>query len=126
MTKYIVFKGEVIPLTQDSKGVWTSPDGTIFAEEDGTFTKDPVPRCGDDRLHVNLGPRDPLNAICYSHDFRYNSPAYQMFHTRVEADLWLRDSILKLGGWRAFLAYPFYFITRIFGARDWENETTND
>lgn len=124
--KFIVAGKNVIELryTDQFEGVWQDINGTIFALSEKEAQLDPIDRCGVGWLSF---PTDsPLTPGCSPHDFKYSSKVYQLFHDRSEADLDLARDIAAAGKgtWRAKMANPFYYLTRIFGARLWENLKT--
>lgn len=122
--KYISFKNTLIELRYLDDGFWHSCDGTIFALADDSATLDPINRCGIGILSFNTD--FPLTIDCRVHDYMYSSPAFQLFHTRSEADTWLQNLVIQTGEghWYKILAKPFRFLANLFGGRAWENEKT--
>lgn len=99
-------------------GNWRDTSGTIWAlREDGVFT-DSDPRCGKAPLTINRYADG-----CAAHDFAYNSPTYQEFHTRKEADQNLKKHLLMVGAPKV-VANLFYWIVRRVGGFFWENDKT--
>lgn len=94
-----------------------------MALTDDAASVDPVNRCGIGIF--SLSEDHPLTAACQPHDYAYSSPAYQLFHTREEADEMLEKLASQINGW-SFLAKPFKWISRLFGASKWENNSTNN
>jgi hypothetical protein len=123
--KFILFRGETIPLTLGDDGLWRTPDLTVWAMEDfKASSADVIDRCGIGVF--SLGEDHPLTAACAAHDYMYSSRAFQLFHTRKEADEMLEQLVDKAGRghWYRYLAKPFKWLSRIFGAKYWENERT--
>lgn len=122
--KYLVFKHKVIPLHKGEDGFWKDIDGTIYAFSDDTYSVDPVKRCGIGS--ISLPENSPLNAGCDGHEYMYSSPVFQMFHTRKEADEWLKQSldILSKNKWYSFVPRLFSNLASWFGGKYWENKTT--
>lgn len=116
----------VVPIQYCSDGLWRSvPDGIIYAVWDDE-SADPVHRCGFGPFFIPIG--NPLDGACIPHDYAYSSRAYQSFHTRKEADLYLRDLLALAAGntiWR-IAVIPFYRLARLFGRFLWENRQTNN
>lgn len=112
----------LVELRYTEEGVWTDSKGTIFALRDKTASTDTITRCGVG--WASLPVDDPLTAACAPHDYVYECPAYQLFHTRREADAYLASLVEQIPGWRRFMAKPFYYIVRLFGGRLWENPKT--
>jgi len=121
--KFLVFKGNVIPIERYSDGLWGDTEGGLYAVSEQTGAVDLVARCGVGIF--SLSPKSSATAACTPHDFAYSSAAYQMFHTRKEADEYLARLLKQLPG-RAWLAKPFYYLTRLFGRFLWENDKTNE
>ncbi len=124
LNKFLVWKGKVVTLTKGSDGLYRDPDGVIIAIEN-EYSKDPIARCGVGLLSLSADSK--LTSICRVHDYMYNSLAYQVFHTRDAADLWLYETIQKTleRKWYGSIIGPFfYWIPKLFGARYWENEAT--
>lgn len=128
--KYIVTKTfGVIELTLFTDGLWRSADGTIFALRRDSGAIDPVDQCGISPFAIPtwLTPDGVLTA-CRVHDYMYESPAFQMFHKRSEADEYLKKLVEqnpKNGFWRG-IGKPFRWLSRKFGKGAWENPGTND
>lgn len=121
--KWIAFRGTSIGLVKGLDGLWRDDTGTIYAYAEGKQA-DASNNCGVGIFTLPDG--HPLNDICKAHDFQYSSPAYQAFNTRKEADEYLRRTIQsspQSGEWW-LLAKPFYWLTRLFGGKYWENDKT--
>lgn len=127
--KFIVYSGNTVRLVKGADGLWRADNGTIFALTDNSASVDSVDRCG---ISIFSLPADlSITDACKAHDYAYSSPAYQLFHTRAEADEMLRRNIELLGEgkWYSILATPFYYLARIFGGfggklKLWENKKT--
>lgn len=105
----------------DHKGFWYDDAGTLWATQDTKDSADPVARCGVWPLVITGTPMDDA---CKVHDFMYGSAVYQYFNTRKEADAWLAY-YGKLNG-VPMLGWLFSKIARMFGARFWDNDATNN
>lgn len=116
----------VYELTYNEKGLWVSSDGTIWALRRDSGSKDDVDRCGIEPFALPLD--SPLTPLCRVHDYMYESPAYQMFHTRKQADKELMRLIgaSDVGSFWKLFKRPFYWLSRQFGRNAWENESTNN
>lgn len=130
VVKYITtIKFGVVELRQDAQGLWRDANGVVFALRRDTGSLDPIDQCGIAPFVLPVGVAPPiLTAACVAHDYMYESPAYQLFHLRSEADEYLMRLIqdnVKESFWRR-MARPFYWISRTFGRGAWENEKTND
>jgi len=123
-TKYIHFRGRVIAIRKCLDGLWRSMDGTIWGFTEDTAVVDPVSRCGVGIF--SLAAEHELTSGCQPHDYAYSSPAYQLFHTRKEADEMLLNNINLIGKskWYSVFAKPFYYFSRWFGGKYWENNKT--
>lgn len=120
-TKFIVFRGEVLTLTRAENNLWTDDEGVIFALVDDAASVDKEDRCG---IHYLSFPSwHPLTAACKVHDYMYSSPAYQVFHTRAQADRYLGKLIRQIKYWW-WLARPFEWLAHTFGKKYWENKLT--
>jgi hypothetical protein len=118
--RYIVTKRwGVLSLTRGSDGFWRDGLGTIFAYSEYSSVDD-IARCGVG--FFSLPTWHPLTNYCARHDWVYQSAVFQAFHTRKEADKYLRDLIsYEKSLWR-YAAWPFYYLTRIFGRFVWEED----
>lgn len=119
--RFIPFKGKTVTVAYCADGLWRSPDGCIF----GYPNKDYDPEdavCGVWLLHMPEG--DLMNELAAPHDYEYECPVYQLYHTRKEADEELLKRFKTAAGWRRVLAYPFYALVRLFGGILWENAET--
>lgn len=125
--KYIVTKRfGVIELTYGPDALWRDQKGTVFAlrRDSGSFDK--TDRCGV--YPVVMPFKTALDLGCKVHDYLYESPVFQLFHTRLEADEYFRIleiNSTKKSSWK-ILVTPFYYIARWFGASAWENKLTNN
>jgi len=106
--KYLHYKGKLIEIQKCEDGLWRDELGCIYALTEDSATVDPINRCGAGIF--SLKPSHPLTDACTPHDFAYCSPAYQLFHTREEADLMLEHHVELVGEghWYGILAKPFY------------------
>lgn len=121
--KYIVFRGTVITLEHSTvDNLWRAPDGTVMALRDTSASVDNVDTCGVGPL--SLPDTHPLSALCGRHDYMYESPAFQLFHTREEADTYLEYLIHNYGKRWSWVSKPFYWLCRLFGGDFWENPKT--
>lgn len=125
--KYIIVGKKVIKLIRNTRGLFQDPSGTEYALARNDTSKDIVVRIGVGWFSL---PEDNiLTPAAIPHDFKYSCPAYQLYHTRSEADIDLIDDTRQAGEgtvW-ASLAWPFYGIVRIFGGLPgklalWENK----
>lgn len=128
--KYITtLKFGVVELRQNAEGLWCDSSGVVFALRRDSGSLDPVDQCGIAPFVLPVGITPPLvTAACVIHDYMYESPAYQLFHKRSEADDYLCKLIeenVKQPFWRS-LGRPFRWISRRFGRGAWENDQTND
>lgn len=124
-TKYIaVPKLGSFKLVKGDDGLWRSEDGAVWALADYSASVDPVDRCGVGIF--SLSSDNPLTGECRYHDYAYSSAAYQAFHTRSQADEYLESLIKQEPTAWSILAKPFYWLSRVFGAALWENQTTRD
>lgn len=122
--RYTVWRGIVVELKRTPPNpFWYDPDGVIVALENPS-SADLEVRCGVGVL--SLPTTHPLTSACRSHDYMYNSPVYQTFHTREQADeeLCRLIRIVGKGKWYGFLARPFYVLASLFGAKYWEEPRT--
>lgn len=128
-TKFIVTnRYGVTKLYLGEDGLWRNDGGTVFALRSKGDSVDPVNQCGVYPFVIpqNMAPKE-LNAACTVHDYMYESPAYQLFHTRKEADKELARLIgLPATGFWGVLAVPFWALSRLFGGRFWENKKTDN
>lgn len=127
-SKFIVVHGNTIELVRNERGFWEAPNGTIFAYSEASASIDPITRCGIG--FFSLSPDSPLTDACRPHDFAYNSPVYQAFHLRIDADKKLRHDIAIIGAelhrpWYHAIGQTFLEIVRNVGNRFWENKETN-
>lgn len=121
--KYFAFKQTLVELRHLEDGLWHSSDGTTFALTDDAAIKDPFDRCG---VGVFSFPSDhPLTDACRAHDYMYSSPAFQLFHNRAAADAWLLFLAEQVDK-KTPLPRLFYWISRIFGGKFWDNSVTNN
>ncbi len=121
--KYVVANGVIHPLFLRIDGLYADSSGTIWALSESKTSADVIDRCGVGDL--SLSPNHPLTAARKVHDFMYSSPAYQVFHTRKEADEELeRLANLVDFGRYSFWAKPLKWLSRLFGGKFWENNKT--
>lgn len=118
--KYIIFRKEVIELSQGVDGLFRDHYGTIYALRDESASLDEIDRCGVGILSLPAG--HILTRGCRPHDFMFSSRAYQVYHFRSEADDELQRYCTELG-------YPvagaiMSEISRGVGGWFWENEET--
>lgn len=120
--RFVIVSGSVERLILGQDGLWKDIDGTIwgFTEESEV---DPIDRCG---IGIFSLPSDsPLTGACKVHDNQYSNRTFQYFHTRAEADLQLAENLSRAPTILRLLSTPFYYLSRIFGGRYWENNKTN-
>lgn len=111
----------------EEDGLWRDLDGVIFALRREGGAIDPIDQCGIAPFAIPVwAVPDSINAACRVHDFMYESPAYQAFHTRSEADEYLAYLAGQSSGFWSVLKHPFKWLSRQFGKRAWENQSTND
>lgn len=122
--KFIIFKGSIITITQDSDGLWYDDNNTIYAYSEPKDSVDTEVRAGIGWFSL---PSDSLlSAYSRGHDHAYSSPAYQAFHTRKEADEYLEACLKLCPGYDATVVPElFTFLSRMFGSFFWENKQTN-
>lgn len=123
--RYLLFKGEIIPLYLDLlRNLWIDKDGTTYAFAENANSTDPIARCGINMLSFPTG--SPLDDACKAHDFKYSSPTYQFYHIRAEADAALLRDLKQVsrGSLYYIFATPFYYIARLLGGKYWENKDT--
>lgn len=127
ITKYIIFRKEVIELTQGEDLLWRDSDGGIWADSDNGKSKDSYDGCGVTPFDLPpWGIFQKLNDICKLHNYKYNSLTWQTFHTRKEADDALRSDIENSGSIFWILGRLFRNVAREFGGSMWENKKTNN
>jgi len=127
--RYLVTKRfGVTILAKDERNLWVAVEGPlagcVFALRDDEQTLDIVDRCGISPFVLPINT--PLDEICAIHDNLYQNPAYQLFHTRKEADDMLKH-LIKMGmkdSWLQIFRSPFRWLARRFGGSAWENEKT--
>lgn len=124
-TKFIVTKRfGTIALTKNADGYWQDKNGTLYAYTDGKSV-DPVERCGVWPFALPTWPIfKEVNKACGVHDKMYSMPVYQAFHTRLEADVFLKH-LVELAA-NPIIAEVFEDLARQLGAGYWENERTNN
>lgn len=122
--KYVHFKGKVIKLIKDGKGIFRDEKGTRWGYTDSTWSVDSDTRLGVGPLSFPLN--DPANIAARFHDAAYSDPAYEESNNRSTADEMLFKQLKQLPGWRSFLAYPFWAISRLAGGIFWEVKQTRD
>lgn len=115
----IIFRGEVIELSQGVDGLLRSKEGTVFAFREESKSVDEIDRCGIGILSL---PADHiLTDACRPHDYMYSSPAYQTFHTRAEADAELERLAHLIG---SSSGPALKYISKTVGGYFWENDAT--
>lgn len=121
--KFIHFRATVITLTKNSNGFWQDDFGTIYAYADSSTSVDNKPQCGVGMATLPDWPIfKVINDICGLHDYKYESPVYQAFHTRAEADVALQNDLASQG--YPVLGEAFALIAERLGAPLWENLST--
>lgn len=125
--KYIVTKTfGVIELSYGSDALWRDDKGTVFALRRDSGSFDESDRCG---IYPVVMPfKTALDLGCKIHDYMYESPAFQLFHTRLDADIYfktLETEATEHSFWK-ILVHPFYKAARWFGVAAWENKLTNN
>lgn len=120
---YTVFRGKVIELSLGADGLYRDQDGTVFALRDDSASFDLIDECGVAPFTIKAD--EIVNDACKNHDWKYSSPAYQRYHTRNEADQGLRDAIAADKSLWRFVAWPFFFISRMLGSDLWEDKKTD-
>ncbi len=123
-TKYITFRGQSIELKKNNEGFYEDSYGTIYAFTDSGSSVDSVNRCGVGVF--SLSANSPLTDACTPHDVAYSSPVYQAFHTRQEADFYLKYLAEQITGTYSITPELFFFLSRELGSQFWENKSTND
>lgn len=129
--KYIVFRREIIELTYDGPPYfWRDEHACIWGFAETSSSVDNNSGCGVGILkwYSWLPWAKKLNRACKPHDFIYSCPAWQAFHTRYEADSYLKY-LIKVGAegdGSHLLAQAFKQLSREFGDALWENKETND
>lgn len=125
-------KGDVrfignVKVTEDEQGRFRDESGTIFAVRRKTGSLDSVDRCGISpfTLPDSITP-EAMKVACRVHDYMYESPVFQSFYPRDVADEHLEYLAEQGGFFSRLLAKPFKALARLFGARAWENKTTNN
>ena len=111
----------VVELRLNENGFWADPSGVVYALRDSSQSLDDSDRCGIYPFVVPVA--SILDRGCSVHDYLYESPSYQFYHTRAEADA----EMLRLH--RAaprhplrVLALPFYWVARLLGGVAWEGK----
>jgi hypothetical protein len=125
--KYFNFKGQTIEVRRLPDGLWYDQWGCVYALRDDTFTMDKTDRAGIWPFVLPIPLEHPVNEAARPHDFKYSCPAYQAFHTRLEADRDLRrdQKLMNKGSLWRIVAEPFFLLSRWFGKSAWENDKTN-
>lgn len=109
--KYFVYKGKEYHIFRCPDGVWRDDGGTAYGVSEDEASVDENSVCGIGAF--SLPSSHPANAICSGHDSRYSIPLWEMNHSQLEDDIWLREE-LKAKGY-PILAIIFFPITRAFG-----------
>lgn len=113
-----IYINRTVRLKQKEDGFYYDDFGVIYALPDKASSVDDVSRCGIGVLSLPRGMS--INDACKLHDYAYSSPVFQAFHTRKEADELLRQHAALLG--YPILGRVFKTISRIFGAKYWEDK----
>lgn len=117
-TRYLAYKTGIICVVKGDDGFFRDAYGGIYALADDSKSVDKVARCGIGI--VSLPSIHPLTDACRVHDYQYQSPTYQAFHSRKEADKYLR--CLAMGMGYPLMGNIFYRLTRWFGKPFWEGK----
>ncbi len=107
-------------ITKFTDGLWRDALGCVYALADKENSVDDVSRCGVGIF--SLPANHPANDGCRAHDYKYSSTAYQLYHSRKEADLALEQDLRLLG--YSTLGIIFKRLSRYFGAKYWERKET--
>lgn len=124
--KHIIFKGQTEELRRNpSTNFWKDQYGTLFAYAYDGDSVDHRNACGVG--FFSLADGNPLNEACTPHDFAYDTPVYQAFHTRDEADHYLGQLLKQVPGYEHSLTPElFEWLARQEGFHFWENPATNN
>lgn len=123
--KHIVFHKTVVDVVRDPiTNFWSDANGTLYAYRDSSSSMDHIDRCGVGWF--SLADGNPLNPACTPHDYTYESPVYQAFHTRSEADQYLKSLLTQIPGVHYITPEVFKFLAREEGQHLWENKETNN
>ena len=120
LTKYFSANGAVWEIKRFPDSLWRDRYGCIYALAEGEDSVDNIDRCGVGSFSLPLN--HPANDACKAHDYKYSSPAYQLYYSRASADADLKRD-LELVGYPV-LGKVFSFISRLFGGKYWENNKT--
>lgn len=116
---YIIISAKVEKLEKDERGFYIDSLGTIWALAEAVNSVDPVNRCGIGVFSLPTTERfKDLNEICSVHDYMTSSIVFMTFHTRKEADDYLKNIKHPL------LKELFYNISRVFSRYFWEVSKT--
>lgn len=115
--------GQSVPLFRGDDGLWRDADGGIYAIPEGADSADPHVRCGIGIL--SLPEHWQITIACRAHDYAYSTPAYQLTHTRSEADDMLETHIYLIEK-SQFTAEVLADLARTYGSSFWENKATDD
>lgn len=122
-TKFIIFNRQVITLTLGADGLYRSEDGTLWGFHDKSLSADDKDVCGVGWFSLpDWDYFKKANEACAVHDYMYESPVFQAFHERAEADTYLGTLLLLAG--HPVLGKIFPDIARLLGAPLWENTQT--
>lgn len=125
MKRYIATRRfGVIELTPNDNGILQDELGTLYATVLDSDSLDLVDRCGIWPFVIPqaLTPDEVLSS-CVAHDFMYSSAAYQLYHTREQADQALENMMSRKF---SMVGKIFKKLARWFGGRAWENRDTNN
>lgn len=121
--KFIIYKERVMPLFMDTRGFWVSTSGGKFAFRDKSNSVDDKSQCGVGIFTLpDWGVFREINEAGAVHDYMYESPVYQAFHTRKEADEYL-GKLLELKG-HTVIGKVFSNVAKLLGWLFWENPKT--
>lgn len=121
--KFLVVGNRVIRLATKEGGpedFFYDEYGTLWALRSDIGSWDNVSRCGVFPFVFPQGT--PIDDVCDVHDFMYSSPVFQHFHTRSEADDYLRTGGKAVG--MPITGRVFKLLSIKFGWMVWENKKT--
>lgn len=123
---FVKANGKTYKLVRGEDGLFRDEEGGIWAYAERAPGDDPEVRCGVGIL--SLPKSHPLTKACAPHDYKYSSPAYQLFYNRLDADKDMRRDIkiISKKKWYYFLGQGFFSAVRLFGQKFWDNKKTNN
>ena len=122
--RYVVAGRKIYKLTQDQSRLWRDEHGVVWAISDNALSVDTSNGCGVYPFSMpDWKVFRELNRKCSRHDYMYSSSAVQYFKTRLEADEYL-EMLVAQDQYFSWLARPFKWLSRVFGASLWENKET--